>query len=189
MPKNTRLTLIDILSTIEVSPEILLRRADYWTGVAIRHVRHNRVDQASRLRANIRAMKAEALRLARLQGPDVLRTPLEYVREETQDAILAEAELLQVEEKESVIPAIAAPTPARKPRTIPYNAKPQVRARMERENAEIVATPAPVPTPAKGRAPRRVTEDWTKPQVPATPAKITGTDRKVDVRKGRKGRK
>jgi len=59
-------TILDVLTTLDVSPEILTRRADYWAVVAIRNERHERFAQADRLRANIDAMRAEARRLTRL---------------------------------------------------------------------------------------------------------------------------
>jgi hypothetical protein len=59
-------TILDILTTLEVTPDILNRRADYWDNVAVRHDRHNRDAQAERLRFNIAAMRTEARRLARL---------------------------------------------------------------------------------------------------------------------------
>lgn len=61
-----KLTLLDILSTMEVTPEILTRRAAYWTTVAVRHDRNNRPEQAARLRTAVRKMKKEAKRLAAL---------------------------------------------------------------------------------------------------------------------------
>jgi hypothetical protein len=61
---TNKLTLLDILSTMEVTPEILTRRAAYWTTVAVRHDRNNRPEQAARLRTAVRKMKKEAKRLA-----------------------------------------------------------------------------------------------------------------------------
>jgi hypothetical protein len=59
-------TILDVLTTLDVSPEILNKRADYWAVVAVRNERHGRFAQAERLNANIAAMRTEARRLARL---------------------------------------------------------------------------------------------------------------------------
>jgi hypothetical protein len=60
-----KMSILDILTTMDESPMIWAARADYWDNVAVRHDRHNRFDQAARLRANVQAMRDRSALLNR----------------------------------------------------------------------------------------------------------------------------
>src|SRR5258708_5754945 len=56
-------TILDQLTAPTVTPDVLRVRAEYWRGVADRHDRHGRNDQAARLRANCDAMERQAIEM------------------------------------------------------------------------------------------------------------------------------
>ena len=60
-----KMSILDILTTFDESPFIWSQRADYWENVAVRHERHNRVDQAIRLRNAVQAMRDRSAKLTR----------------------------------------------------------------------------------------------------------------------------
>jgi hypothetical protein len=61
-------TMLDVLTTLEISPAILNARADYYETVAARNARAGRDAQVARLEKNIAAMRREAKRMMKSTG-------------------------------------------------------------------------------------------------------------------------
>lgn len=69
---RNRMTMLDVLVSTTVTPEILRRRAEYWEKVAARNEKAGRLDQAFRLRHNVALMRKSAtpeLRLIAYEPP------------------------------------------------------------------------------------------------------------------------
>ena len=60
-----KMTMLDALSTLDVTVDILRMRADHWEIVATHHTKIGRTAQADRLTAAVKTMRKEATRLER----------------------------------------------------------------------------------------------------------------------------
>ena len=64
-----KMTLVDVLSTLDESPQIWNARADYWDNRAAPHDRVNRDEQAARIRANVVLMRDRAAKMTTRYRP------------------------------------------------------------------------------------------------------------------------
>jgi hypothetical protein len=109
-----RPTILDILSTMDVTSEILTLRADYFETVAARSARRGRDVKSARIFANVEAMRREARRLAKLEKVEPFTT--DRTRAALASALVGKAAAKAAKPAPTVVaPVKAAAKPAAKP--------------------------------------------------------------------------
>lgn len=75
MGTKQRITVLDVLSGLDDSPESWRIRARWWRRTAERHVRNGRLEQAERIFARVAQMEQRAIPCLRLVEAQIAPTP------------------------------------------------------------------------------------------------------------------